>query len=484
MRTRYGRSSLLVGFILALAACADQPTAPIAEPNEPPLPQFDLGPGQIMVVMEDLGPALSSTSSSANAINNSKQITGARGTSQSGARAYVWQPPDTVTDLGTLGQAPFTSIGYDINDAGVVVGRSDTHAFRWTPPGPMKQLASHPSSVFEAAYGVNNGGTAAGVLANTIDWLVYWSPGDQSYTNLLHPGPHPQKGLPLTGTANDITDALEIVGNFNDLDAFYWSQTGWFTELAELPGSTRSEATAVNEGGVIAGYSVVAGKARAVRWPSHLASPQDLGTLGGSWSTATDINDDGVIVGASATPSGAVLAFRLDPNGLPQNLGAPKGALGSRAEGINAQGHIVGTATFPNRVTHAVAWWNYSAISIMTVAVDVPTLISRSATDTFTVTILSTIDADALQVDASTLTIGDGTSEDVRVLTGENGVLATEERDMNGDGRMDLVVSFDGRQLVGQELPAGEDRAILVIKGALLDRSLGVYATADVTIER
>ena len=144
----------------------------------------------------------------------------------------------------------------------------------------------------------------------------------------------------------------------------------------------------------------------------------------------------------------------------------------------------MGTATFPNRVTHAVAWWNYSAISIMTVPVDVPTLISRSATDTFTVTILSTIDADALQVDASTLTIGDGTSENVRVLTGENGVLATEERDMNGDGRMDLVVSFDGRQLVAQELPAGGDRAVLVIKGALLDRSMGVYATADVTIER
>jgi hypothetical protein len=92
--------------------------------------------------------------------------------------------------------------------------------------------------------------------------------------------------------------------------------------------------------------------------------------------------------------------------------------------------------------------------------------------------------ADALQVDAHTLTSGDGNGEDVRVLTGENGVLATEECDMNGDGRMDLVVSFDGRQLLGQELPAGEDRAVLVIKGALLDRSMGVYATADVTIER
>jgi hypothetical protein len=55
---------------------------------------------------------------------------------------------------------------------------------------------------------------------------------------------------------------------------------------------------------------------------------------------------------------------------------------------------------------------------------------------------------------------------------------------MNGDGRMDLVVRFDGRQLFGQELPAGEDRAVLVINGALLDRSMGVYATADVTIER
>jgi uncharacterized membrane protein len=473
----------MVGLFLALAACAEQPTSPIAELSESPVPQLDLGPGQIVVVMEDLGPVLSATSSSANAINNTRQITGSRGIAQAGTLAYIWEPPGTVKDLGTLGLAPYTTIGHDINDAGVVVGQSGTHAFRWTPPGSMTQLALDPNSVFEAAYAVNNVAMAAGVIETTaFDYPVHWIPGDPSYSLLDLPSPY--KGYDaIGGKANDISNDYAIVGIWNGNQAFYWTQTGWFTDLAGLPASTRSEANAINESGVIAGYVTVQGAQRAVRWPSHQAPAQDLGTLGGSWSVANDINEAGVIVGASAIPSGAVLAFRLDPNGLPQNLGAPSGALSSRAQGINDQGHIVGTATFPNRVSHAVVWWNYSGKFIAAVEVVFPSLVS-SASDTFTVALLSTKDADALQVDAGTLTVGDGLGEDVRVLTREGGVLATERRDMNGDGRLDLVASFDGRQLVGQEVQAGADRADLVIKGALLDRRMGVYATAVVTVER
>lgn len=482
MHTRYGGSRLMLGLFLALAACADQPTAPVAELNEVSAPQFDLGPGQIIVVMEDLGPKLSSSSSFANAINSSQQITGWRHV-QGAQDAYVWEPPGNVKTLGTIGQAPYTSIGYDINDAGVIVGQAGAYAFRWTPPGPMEQLGSHASSILDAAYAVNNGGTAAGVINSGMDWLVYWNAGDTSYIQPKHPGPAPIKGMPLNGEAKDINNSLEMVGDYVGVQAFYWRAfPNVLTVLADLPGSIGSAANAINEAGVIVGSSTVGGEHRAVRWPSHMSPAQDLGTLGGSWSIATDINQAGVIVGSSSTASGAMRAFRLDPNGVPQNLGAPNGAIATVARGISEQGHIVGAASFPNVGNHAIVWWNFTSKSVMAVDTDFPALVMSSSQ--YSVALLSSDGVDALQIDAGTLTLGDNVGEDVRVLTSAEGTLQAVERDVNRDGRMDLVVSFPCRQLVAQEVPAGVDRADLVLKGALLDRRMGVYATAVVTVER
>jgi hypothetical protein len=55
---------------------------------------------------------------------------------------------------------------------------------------------------------------------------------------------------------------------------------------------------------------------------------------------------------------------------------------------------------------------------------------------------------------------------------------------VNRDGRIDLVVRFDARQLIAQEVRAGSDRATLMLKGAALDRRTGFCATADVSVER
>jgi hypothetical protein len=102
----------------------------------------------------------------------------------------------------------------------------------------------------------------------------------------------------------------------------------------------------------------------------------------------------------------------------------------------------------------------------------------------FSVAVLSSEDVDALQIDAGTLTLGDNVGEDVRVMTGADGGLEADERDVNRDGRIDLVVRFDARQLIAQEVRAGSDRATLMLKGAALDRRTGFCATADVSVER
>ena len=74
--------------------------------------------------------------------------------------------------LGTL-QAPYTldSYGYGINDAGQVVGKSDSssygyfHAFRWTPGSPptMLDLGGIPGFTDAVvANGINNAGQVVG----------------------------------------------------------------------------------------------------------------------------------------------------------------------------------------------------------------------------------------------------------------------------------------------------------------------------------
>jgi probable HAF family extracellular repeat protein len=78
---------------------------------------------------------------------------------------------------------------------------------------------------------------------------------------------------------------------------------------------------------------------------------QDLGTLGGSYSSATDINDSGQVVGWSTTTSGQSHAF-LYSDGQMQDLGT-LGGYESRATGINDSGQVVGQTDVSSGERHA-----------------------------------------------------------------------------------------------------------------------------------
>jgi probable HAF family extracellular repeat protein len=489
---RAGARPTILAMLLVLGACDDQPLGPAAERAESIELRADVVPGESVFLIEDLGPSLGGTSSVAHAINNAKQITGWRSTASATQAAYVWSPPGNVTGLGTLGQWPYTSVGYDINEAGHVAGTAGNHAFYWPAQGPMQQLDPIEGSVVEVAFALNNtSGLVVGrgsFAAGTLHYPVRWSElsGHSQFLQM----PSNQGGNVEDGTANDINDQSQVVGVAFQGRAFYWQiTTPWtsgsiVTELAQLPGSTGSEANGINESGVIAGWSNFQGSPRAVRWPSHTAAPQQLGTLGGSWSRASDINDAGVIVGASLTAAGKERAFRVAPSGYLENLSAPNGAIGSEAHGINDSGDIVGEANFPNGDVHAVVWWHFTGPYILTAAVDFPAAIVTSpGPPVITLAIRSTRDLDATRIDAGTLMLGDGVGEDARVLS-DHGALAVEWRDVDGDGVLDLIASFDGDHLVRNELPPRGDQADLVLRGATHDRSMGVHARAVVAIQR
>jgi len=181
------------------------------------------------------------------------------------------------------------------------------------------------------------------------------------------------------------------------------SNTTWtVAALANLPGSTFSEAFAINDSGVIVGMSIPPSSLEhAVLWSANgtitdlnnadgnstmtlmranaiNASGQivgqaenasfhftaflldngvatDLGNLGGTSSEALGINDSGQIVGQAQLVSNNSHAF-LYANGTMTDLGTLPGGNTSNANAINASGLIIGNSSIANGTEHAVFW--------------------------------------------------------------------------------------------------------------------------------
>jgi len=303
-------------------------------------------------------PALGGTSSQANSLNDRDWVTGvANMTGDTVGHAALWLSPAHAIDLGSLGGPSTNSaVAWPVkNDRGLVVGISDTNqdnplgeafscwpfftpgtptlkicrGFRWRD-GRMQALPPFPG-------GYNSYATAANNRGQIVGWAE----------NGVHD--------PSCNPAYQILQFRAVI----------WQPDGKMQELPPLPGDSTSAATAINDEGEVVGISGACGiavggvsAAHAVLWEHGI--PINLGDLGGhTWNTPTAINNHGVIVGFSlpASQEGtsnfeAVMWTKA--RGI-RPLGMPAGDTQSEALGINERNQIVGLSKAPAGI-RAILW--------------------------------------------------------------------------------------------------------------------------------
>ena len=213
-----------------------------------------------------------------------------------------------------------------INDAGQIVGygylpgwpKTKVHAaYRYTPgTGKIENLsATLPTGDQAVATAINESGDVAGRYSSGGLWKSFlWMSGTTFSLDLgqLSSGHYTQ--------ANAISDRSLLQNVFvagradtaNGSRAWrYDATTGSMVNLGTLKttsGTAQSQGLDMNNAGDVTGWSTSGRNTRAfVAAPS--TSMLDLGTLGGTSSDATCINDSGVVAGDSKTSSGLWRAF-------------------------------------------------------------------------------------------------------------------------------------------------------------------------------
>jgi uncharacterized membrane protein len=210
----------------------------------------------------------------------------------------------TVTDLGALPGFPDTR-PVRLNSAGVVVGLSlnagqtTSVPFRWQS-GAMTALPGLESP-FGSASGINDQGVIVGQSAMAgLAQPVRWDSG------VITALPRLPGGTGFNAGATAVNESGVIVGfsSYASGGLFHVHAAQWFGgavyDLGALPGDASSLAWAVNESGQAVGRSgpAVNQPRRAVLWEDGI--PTDLGVLpGDSVSNALEINDLGHAVGVS-----------------------------------------------------------------------------------------------------------------------------------------------------------------------------------------
>jgi probable HAF family extracellular repeat protein len=283
-------------------------------------------------------------------INLSGQSVGQSG-KMYGVQTYAFSFSNgKLLNLGALPGGDF-STAFDVNTRGAVVGASNTatnmRAFLWDSSNGMRDLGALPKDTGSRAYGINDSDQVVGYSSGPAGVTAF------SWTN--------KSGMQNLGwlSGGDMSEAYDInsggviVGVASTRDgerhAVLWKGGNSVQDMGTLAGYLTSEAQRINNAGDVIGSASGPDGTRAVFWPSG-GGIQNLGTLGGDFSTALDFNNSGEIVGSSTGPLGARAFYWTSSAGmidLNTQIPSNSAIVLTSAIGINNAGMIlaVGAAT-------------------------------------------------------------------------------------------------------------------------------------------
>jgi len=280
-------------------------------------------------------------------LNNLGDIAGRRvSASEHGTRAAIWNHSGFARKhLGAFSGGDYSSAS-DINDAGQVVGASNTSKgmlpFIWTTTGGLQRVPLLRGDSCGQASGINKYGHIVGYSSgpNGAKAFLWTRRTGVRKLEILSGGNYSR--------AQDVNDFDEVVGTSDSAAgerAVLWTKTGGVRDLGTLPGDSASKAAAINNGGDVVGYSKGPTGMRAFLWTKENGM-EELGVLpgGGGSSRALDINDLGEVVGSSSSASGDHAFIWTRQTGMIDLNGADALNLGVvfvEAHAINYRGEIL-----------------------------------------------------------------------------------------------------------------------------------------------
>lgn len=266
-------------------------------------------------------------------------------------------------DLGTLGGAH--SYATDVNDAGIVVGWSETatgmdRAFRWTPSRGMIDLGTLAGDEWSRAISITSTGQILGVSGRAEDFSgtpVLWTAPDSA-----RPLPIPLLPGATSMLLADRNGTGQVVGSgFGGTlfsHAFTWSRArGIYDITANIPGGAyESYGSGANTAGVVVGTNHAFACThttecwRAFVW-NEGSGYRDLGIpgsdSGAAQVTGSALNDWGVVVGwTSPSPANGTHPYKWTERAgftlLPTF--SPTPGIYGYAQSVNLSGTAVGAS--------------------------------------------------------------------------------------------------------------------------------------------
>lgn len=205
--------------------------------------------------------------------------------------------------------------------------------------GPLFSVVTLGASPAGAGLAFNSSGTAVGYYTDNLG-----NTDSASFSGGT------AKQLGTNGVATAINDSGIVVG---------YSYSGSSTVVTEWVGGNNNAlgltgaATGVNNlGEIVGGYSPTSTTMHAFTLANNRMT--DLGTLGGSWSSAFAVNNAGVVAGTSTLANGRDDAFYYKA-GVMQGLGTLGGA-NSYGLAISQNGFVAGNSQTSAGYLHGFVW--------------------------------------------------------------------------------------------------------------------------------